>query len=154
MLNRLKLFFQLFQAGKTLKDRTFWGRQQAYVIPVVVSVFVLCINLAQSFGITVPVWLDQNLLTWVAGALYMLVNTCLTIFQHEHLGMPSGTSGEAQQAVPEPSATRSDQEQPIVPPSPVSGPSSRFDEDTLARANEWLQRQRLDDKPGGVFYSP
>lgn len=142
MFERLKLFFQLFKAGSALKDKQFWTRQQAYVVPVVVSVFVLCINLAQTYGIQIPAFLDQDTLTWIAGALYMVVNTCLTIFSHEHLGLPSRNGSEAQQTVPSPSATGDDQGQPIVPPSPVSGPSSRFDEETIRRATEWLERQK------------
>lgn len=147
MFQKLKSLFQLFQAGKELKNKATWARGQAYVIPLVVGVLVSCLQLAQAFDIQIPAFLTQETLYWIAGSIYMLVNSAITIFSHKDLGiptgqLPTGASGEALQTVQESSATGSDQEQPIVPPSPVSGPSSRFDEETLRRATEWVERQK------------
>lgn len=148
MFQKLKLFFELFQKGKQVKDKNFWLQSQSTVLPVLVSLFLLSMELGKAYGFDLQI--NQETLYTVAGLFYFGVNTVILFITNKRIGLPQKSSREAQQAVPNPSATGDDQEQPIVPSIPVS----RFDEDTLARANEWLQRQRLDDKPGGVFYSP
>lgn len=141
MLNKIKLFWNLFRQGSQLKDKAFWDKGFAYVVPALVSVFVGVLELARAYNINLA--LDPDTIYSICGAIYFAVCTIFAFVRSKHVGLPSGDSGEAQQAVPEPSATGSDQGQPIVPPSPVSGPSSRFDEDTLKRATEWVERQKV-----------
>lgn len=140
MLSKLKLFWNLFRQGGQLKDKAFWDKGFAYVVPALVSIFVGALELAKLYNINLA--LDPDTIYSICGAIYFTVCTVFAFVRSKHVGLPSRNGSEALQTVPSPSATGDDQEQPIVPPNPVSGPSSRFDEETIRRATEWLERQK------------
>lgn len=161
MLNRIKLLWSLFSHGKELRDKAFWAKGQAYVIPVVAALLVSGTKLAQSFGVSIPDFIDQETIYWVSGTIYMLVNTCITIASNKELGignasessardLPQESGGEAQQTLPE--APRASQEATEALPNVPEG--SRFDEDVHARASEWLKRQQADADNYNRTFSP
>ncbi len=150
MFEKIKLFFQLFQKGRELSKKEFWKQQQSTVLPLVMGFIVVAINLAKSFGVQIDV--DQDVIYWLAGSCYMVINSILTIITSKHAGIgsvPATDSGEAQSSMPSLPSSPEGAGNPTMPSeTEAKSPDfSRFDDDTVRRAREWLERQGVDGKP-------
>jgi hypothetical protein len=149
MFAKLKLFFQLFQFGKEVGNKLFWKQAQSTVLPAVVGGIVVVLNLLKSFGIEVG--LDETTIYYIAGSLYMLINSCLTFITSKHAGiggMQPGAVGEAQQAMPSnPTPAGGVEASTTVQSEHQATSTSRFDDETIRRAREWAERQGIDGKP-------
>lgn len=130
MFEKIKQLWALFKVGNEVADLKFWQQQQAVVLPVVTSLLVALFQLAKAYGISSG--LDENSIGFLALALYGVVNTAITIVTSKHLGLPAP---KAMVYHPQPSVA----EPQDAPQEPVS---ERFDEDTLARAKEWLSQNK------------
>lgn len=137
MFTKMKLLWELFQNGKQVVDKEFWLKQQAVATPVIVSLLLLGVQLAKTFGVDIP--LDNETCYMLAGLLYFAVNTVLLFVTNKRLGVPAKAQ-EAPQAA---------DDQDMLPPSNepeeavVEAPSDLDDDsedDTLRRAREWLKR--------------
>lgn len=150
MFQKIKVLMELFKYGREVSNKKFWQQQQAIVLPIVVAAIVAILNLLKAYGIQIGI--DENTIYWIAGSLYMLVNTGITFATSKHIGigstgspesptgaLPTAGMGEAQPSLPSlPEAPTG----PSVAVQPVDTtvPASRFDADTVHRASEWLKR--------------
>lgn len=155
MFAKLKLLLELFKNGKALANKEMWRRQQAYVVPVVLSLLLGCVELARTFNI--QILLDETTCNYIALVVYGVVNTCLSVMSSTKLGYGSGVEQSdmpsAEQAVLElPEAPQGIDEQEPLPTinehsDAVTEASGRFQDDTLERAREWLARNAKPTSP-------
>lgn len=141
MFGKLSILFKVLQHGNELRDKKFWKSQQAYVLPVVCSVLVGLVQLAQSFGITLP--LDENACMYIAGMLYFAVNTWFTLATTSSLGIPSKKAEEpsVDDVLETPLEQATEAVQEAVEEAVVEVVKD-VKQDALAAANDWFRRNK------------
>lgn len=136
MFGKLKILFELFQTGKQVASKDFWLKQQVVVVPVIVSLLLLGVQLGKTFGVEIP--LDNETCYMLAGLLYFAVNTVILFITNKRLGV--GGTKQASPEAPEASADQEGLPSTNEAEEAPSEPPSRFDDDVLDRATEWVRK--------------
>lgn len=139
--NRIKLLMELFQNGREISNKENWKRGQAFLQPIIFATLVAGVNLLQACGISIPI--DNDVLLSVAGVLFFVINTALTIVTTKHLGVGAKAHVQddlpAMYGVPEgPTALLETVQEVAVEAAREVIPVQAVD--TLSAANEWLKR--------------
>ena len=137
MFGKMKLLWELFQNGKQVVDKEFWLKQQSVVVPVIVSLLLLGVQLAKTFGVDIP--LDNETCYMLAGLLYFAVNTVLLFVTNKRLGVPTKAQEASQAADDQDMLPPSNEPEEAAVEAP-SEPEGDLEDDTLQRAREWLKR--------------
>lgn len=152
MFDKLKAFYAVFQAGKTVADKQAWRTHQVSANAIAAFLFAI-VTLAKSFGYDLGI--DMQTCADIAVGVLAITNVGLTVATSHHLGvkpsMPATPVREAESPVPsDERATErhaevaTDEAMPSVSVSDVQ-PTS-IDDDTRARAIAWA-REHSTAKP-------
>jgi hypothetical protein len=136
MFSKLKQFYQLFKIGQQVSDPLFWKKTQAIVQPIVAGAIVLLVTILKGVGIDLPI--SNDLAFGIAGALFFIVNSALTIVTSKTVGLPSDVK-----VVPsvQPSTTQTTQKQPLPSDNEAHVEHNPIDENTRKRAEQWRLQQ-------------
>lgn len=93
-MNKIRLFLELFKYGNEVSSKSFWKKQQAVVQPVLYGIIVVGIKLLQAYGVEIQI--EDDVLMLIAGALFFVTNTALTLISSKHIGF-----GKPTEALPE-----------------------------------------------------
>jgi len=91
MFGKLKAFYAVFQAGKSVATPEAWKRGQI-TATILAGVFIALLQLAKVFGYDIP--MDENTATSIAAGIITLVNWLLTVATTKKIGLPSGVQAE------------------------------------------------------------
>ena len=83
MLGKLKAFWEVLQAGKSVADPVAWKTKQLKV-NVLIAFFTAIVNLAKAFGYDLH--LDYETINSVSVAILALVNWVLTLSTSDKVG--------------------------------------------------------------------
>lgn len=138
MFGKLSILFKVLQHGNELRDKQFWKRQQCYVLPVVSGILFGLVQLAQSFGVALP--LDESTCMSIAGVIYFAINTYLSLATTTVVGLPASKPAPADEP-----AMYGIPESPVRPLQDVAEDVAKevvkdVQQDALAAANDWLRR--------------
>ena len=95
MIQKLKLFWNLFKEGESVSDPVKWKTHQVSVNQVAALLATL-VAIAAAFGYAIPV--DSDTILAVAGGIFALVNWVFTIITTDKIGVfskPTITSEES-----------------------------------------------------------
>jgi hypothetical protein len=142
MLETIKQFYKLFSYGHQVSDPAFWKKGQAIVQPVVAALIMLVVAIAKGMGYDLPV--SDELAVSIAGTIFFIVNSILTVITSKHIGVQPRAIREAQPSVsnPEQSGTEEPASVQSGSEAPVGrdGANQSIDEDVRARALEWARQ--------------
>jgi hypothetical protein len=157
MLDKLKAFYAVFEAGKTVANKQAWRTHQVSANAVTVFLFAL-VSLAKAFGYDFGI--DMQTCADIGVGALALINTGITIATSSHLGiqpsLPSAPVREAQPAVPsiqqaEPHSNYSVEPSPVQPIDEAPAgqpPADAIDEATRARAIAWVREHSTNNSNG------
>lgn len=144
MLAKLSAIWKLFKAGEAVANPKLWKTHQVS-ITMLGGLIIAAVQLAKTFGYELPI--DENTAQVIAGGVLAVVNVIFTITTSKHIGiaptgaLPEGDRGEAQQAMPSAPEASGQAAEPLPSVSGDASPS-RFDQSTVERASEWVERHR------------
>lgn len=152
MLDKLKAFYAVFEAGKTVANKQAWRTHQVSANAIAAFLFAL-VSLAKVFGYDFGI--DMQTCADIGIGALALINTGITVATSSHLGikpsLPPAPVREAQPSVPSPSEAEApvdvaDEPEAVQPVSeaPAEQPSAdAIDEATRQRAIEWVKRHSV-----------
>lgn len=135
MFSKLSQFYKLFTVGHQVCDPAFWKKGQAVVQPIIATLIMLTVVILKGFGYDLPI--SDDLAFTIAGAIFFVVNSALTIITSKHVGLPAKREDmpSIQQATDE--SNRSE----AMPSEYVdSTPNGGIDEETRERAKRYVEQ--------------
>ncbi len=85
-MNKFFLLMEVLKHGQEVANKESWKKGQAYLQPILYALVVACIQLAQAFGFQVEI--DSSVLVSIAGMLFFVGNTVVTLITTKSIGLP------------------------------------------------------------------
>lgn len=133
---KMKALWELLQQGKSVADPHKWATHQVSTT-MLGGVIIAIVQVCKAFNYELPI--DSDTATALAGGAIALVNTVMSIMGNKHIGLPTGTSTEAQQTLPsvQQAIDTAEAQEAVQPVSSPNVEQTGIDADVIARARAW-----------------
>jgi hypothetical protein len=141
MLAKLKAFWAVFEAGKSVADPKTWKMHQVSANAIAALLFAI-VQLGKACGYDFGI--DMQTCADIAIGILAIVNVGLTVATSKHVGLPSTPVREAESPVPsteQPAEEEPAQVQDVNTSNVGRGNvNTSIDDDVRKRAAEWVRQ--------------
>lgn len=155
-ITKMKAVWELFKQGRAVANPALWKAHQI-TATMLGGFFIAAIQLVKAFGYEIPV--DSGTATALAGGIVAAANIVLTITTSKTVGLPTGVSTEAKQAMSsvQQAANTTESQDAVQHVSVSASGQTGITEDVVERARAWAaehaSERKFDNDKNDSYYN-